>query len=527
MIENNKITQLISNKTGLSFFKLRQVFYSTKLNTCEISLIYPSFYNLTDDIRENIKKIVTDYINLTTCKLIIKISKSFVEEDLIINEILKFLSKSYPVISSTITKNNISVYIENENKVRIRFSLEEDLYNYFIKFNVDKFLIEHLEKNFCATFEVSAVCFEKSKIEENLLVERVENLKRKSDLNALLLMSKDKYMVKDKKVVVGNEINFQPRYISSIKEPCDDCVIAGKLSFLTERSFTSKRKKKNKDGTEEPVVKPYFNFTIKDSSANITAVIFPSKAKYHKMNLLSDGNEILVRGRISKYNDKLEMFVKDISLCALPSKDEIVTNVVESEITDYQYVKPVKYNSFKQSNLFESVRNFSKEVLNNTFVVYDFETTGVNTSTDEIIEIGALKIVNGEFSEVFTTLVNPNRPIPEGATKVNRITNDMVANAYTINQVISDFYLFCKNCQMVGYNNIAFDSLFLINAGKRVGLNFSNTQIDAFLLAKNKLTGLKNYKLSTVSKYLEVNLIDAHRALNDVLATAECFLKLY
>ena len=80
---------------------------------------------------------------------------------------------------------------------------------------------------------------------------------------------------------------------------------------------------------------------------------------------------------------------------------------------------------------------------------------------------------------------------------------------------------------MVGYNNKGFDALFLEKAGKSVGLNFDNTQIDAFILAKDKLKGLRNYKLSTVSKYLDVNLIDAHRALNDVIATAEVFLKLY
>ena len=80
---------------------------------------------------------------------------------------------------------------------------------------------------------------------------------------------------------------------------------------------------------------------------------------------------------------------------------------------------------------------------------------------------------------------------------------------------------------MVGYNSIAFDSVFLERAGKLVGINFDNNQLDAFMLAKQKLKGLRNYKLGTVAKYLEVNLIDAHRALNDVIATAEVFLKLY
>ena len=80
---------------------------------------------------------------------------------------------------------------------------------------------------------------------------------------------------------------------------------------------------------------------------------------------------------------------------------------------------------------------------------------------------------------------------------------------------------------MVGYNSVAFDSQFLVRCGKKVGLDFDNSQIDVFMLAKEKLKGLKNYKLATVAKYLDINLIDAHRALNDVIATAEVFLKLY
>ncbi len=527
MIVENKLIQEIKDKTDLNFFRLRQVFYFISTNTCEISLIYPSSQNLSDENREKVKKFVSDFINLDGGKVIVKINKSFIEEDLIQKEILKFLSKHYPIIFNTISVDKINIYIDSIDKVRIRFSLEEGLYNHFINFNIDKNMIEYLEKNFCSSFEINAVCYEKSKVEEKYLQDRMENLKRKSDLDAIIGLSKDKYMVKDIKTIVGNEIKFQPKHISSIKDPCEDCVIAGKINFLTERSFTSKRKKKNKDGTEEAIQKPYFSLTIKDSSASMTAVIFPSKTKYHKMNLLSDGNEVLVRGKVIKYNDKLEMSIRDISLCKLPNKYEQSSNVIESELTEYRYIKPVKYNSFKQSNLFESSKNLSKEILNNSFVVYDFETTGLNPVSDEIIEIGALKIINGEFSEVFTTLVNPKRPIPPQSTKVNRITDEMVANAYTINQVICDFYLFCKDCQMVGYNNIAFDKLFLINAGKKVGLNFLNNQIDAFLLAREKLTGLKNYKLSTVSKYLDVNLIDAHRALNDVIATAECFLKLY
>ena len=79
----------------------------------------------------------------------------------------------------------------------------------------------------------------------------------------------------------------------------------------------------------------------------------------------------------------------------------------------------------------------------------------------------------------------------------------------------------------MGYNNIFFDKLFLDKASEKVGINFDNPQLDAFSLAKQKISGLKHYNLSSVAKYLNINLTDAHRALSDVIATAEVFLKLY
>ena len=131
----------------------------------------------------------------------------------------------------------------------------------------------------------------------------------------------DKYFVTDRKPLMGQEIGFKPRYISSIDSVMDSCVVAGKINFLTEKSYTSKRKKKNADGTEEAIVKPYFSFTLKDESGSLIAVVFPSKANYHKMQLLKNGDSVLVSGKITKFNDKFEISVRDINLCSIPNKN--------------------------------------------------------------------------------------------------------------------------------------------------------------------------------------------------------------
>lgn len=516
----------INKKTcnKFSFIRLKQVFFDRSINTCVVSFIYPREKDLTKSEKEEITSTVKDYIKIDGA-VDVRINKSYIEEELVMNQIKRFFENNNPLLCSSLSKDDVIVICDEI--VRIKIFLEKSLYEYFLKSNIEKSLVDFLQKNFYSQFEIIAVQREGSVVRESFLDERLRNIERLSDVNSLIQNSQDKYIIQDKKIIVGEEITFNPRYINSINKEFDSCVVAGKINFLTEKTYKSKRTIKNKEGEEERIEKPYFSFQIRDDTASIYAVIFPSKANYHKMHLLKNGDFVAVQGKIQKYNDNYEIMVKNISLCKVPSKQEVEKIADQNLIVDYKYIRPQKYSSLRQTNLFDESRSLSIEAKTGSFVVYDFETTGINLSNDEIIEIGALKIVNGEFSEVFTTLVKPKRPIPLEATKVNKITNEMVANCYSIEQVIRDFYLFCKGSQMVGYNSIAFDSVFLDRAGKLVGINFNNNQIDAFMLAKQKLKGLKNYKLGTVAKYLEVSLIDAHRALNDVIATAEVFLKLY
>lgn len=547
------LIDIINKKTcnKFEFLRLKQVFFDESKNMCQIAIIYPNNINLEEKDKDLIIEIIKEELNLKNALVVVKINKSFVESDLIKQNVLYFLQKKCPVFYAGViegcysgkenkTNNeNLSLQIkivdnntfENVGKfpeVEINFLVEKGLDDYFYKYKIDKKLDEYLSKNFCANFKLSAKSLNfSSNVQYDYLEKKLQEIKTRSDVEAMLDSTSNKFLVKNKKKLIGDEIEFNPRYIKTINSTMDCCCVAGKVGFLTERSYKSKRVKKNKDGTEEPIVKPYFNFNIKDETGNINVVVFPTKEGYHKMHLFKDGDTVLIQGRVDKYNGKFEIMAKKISLCEIPLKQEVIQNVNSNDITSYKFVKPIKYTSTKQANLFDEGLSYSKEVLNHSFVVYDFETTGVDTQNDEIIEIGALKIENGVFTQVFTTLVNPKRHIPEGATKVNRITDEMVSNCFYIEQVIQDFYLFCKDCQMVGYNNISFDSQFLVNAARKVGMDFNNTQLDAFILAKQKLKGLHNYKLGTVAKYLEVNLVDAHRALNDVLATAEVFLKLY
>lgn len=520
----DRFVDFINQKTDFKFesFRLKALSFNKSNNNFLVHFIYPQSFTLEQDDKNLIENAIKSYVPIDV-NLILKLTKSYVEKDLIFNLTKQFLEKTHKLFFGLVNFEQVGFDVQN-NVVTITFEVEKTMMQNFDKV-IAPSLAEFLEHNFCAKFLVNFQLKNNEAVDSIFLSNRIDEVKLKSQIDSIMSANQDRFLVENKRVLVGSEITYNPRFIKSIKREYEDCVLAGTLSSLGEKSFASKRTKKDESGQEVPIIKPYFSFTLKDESGTIFGAIFPSKANYHKMNLLTVGQSVAVQGKIQKFNGNYEIVAKNISLCDIPSKNA-VEMVSQNQIETYRYVRPHAYVSQRQQTLFDD-RHISTEVQNGSFVVYDFETTGINLSNDQIVEIGALKVVKGEFVEVFTTLVKPTIPMPAEASRVNRITDDMLKNCFSSGQVIRDFYLFCKGCQMVGYNSLAFDKFFLDRAAKEVGINFDNTQIDVFLLAKQKLKNLKNYKLSTVATSLGVNLVDAHRALNDVIATAEVFLKLY
>lgn len=159
-------------------------------------------------------------------------------------------------------------------------------------------------------------------------------------------------------------------------------------------------------------------------------------------------------------------------------------------------------------------------------MVYDLETTGLDPETCDIIEIGAIKIEKGRITKKFATFVNPGKHIPDEASAINHITDDMVAGSPKIEDVIVDFYKFCEGCIISGYNNNNFDNNFLKKAYQKAGLKFNVESLDVMLLARGGRIKTTNFKLTTVAAALGIELSNAHRAYNDAFATAKVLLKL-
>ena len=159
-----------------------------------------------------------------------------------------------------------------------------------------------------------------------------------------------------------------------------------------------------------------------------------------------------------------------------------------------------------------------------SFVVFDLETTGFSAAKNKIIEIGAVKVVNGSITERFSTFVNPKVPIPYEIEQLTHITDDMVLDAPMIHEILPQFMEFCQNAVMVAHN-ADFDMSFIRHNCDLLGLECEKTVLDTVALARVLLPSLNRFKLNTIAKALNISLENHHRAVDDAACTAEIFTK--
>ena len=170
-----------------------------------------------------------------------------------------------------------------------------------------------------------------------------------------------------------------------------------------------------------------------------------------------------------------------------------------------------------------------------SFVAFDVETTGKSTKIDSIIEIGAIRVVGDQIVETaeftFQELAQPldHKKVSEEITKLTGITNEEAYAGRVIWEVFPDFAKFVGDAVLLGFNCMAFDSKFLVRAGRYSNLIINNKYFDVMRYAmqmKEKLGIDKKPALEELANKFGVENLRAHRALADAITTAKVFLKL-
>ena len=159
-------------------------------------------------------------------------------------------------------------------------------------------------------------------------------------------------------------------------------------------------------------------------------------------------------------------------------------------------------------------------------VVLDFESTGLNTAKARIIEVGAVKLVEGTITETFQELVDPEEALPPKITEITGITDANLQGQPKAAEVLPRLLAFIGDAPIAAHN-AAFDANLLRSELKRLGLRYTGPVLDTLVYARKLYPKLKSYRLGALCKHLGVSLKNAHRAVHDAAATAQCLARMF
>ena len=161
------------------------------------------------------------------------------------------------------------------------------------------------------------------------------------------------------------------------------------------------------------------------------------------------------------------------------------------------------------------------------YTVFDTETTGLDPASDEIIQIGAARLVNGKLlrNECFEQLVNPLRLIPQASIAIHGIRQEMVAGKPPIDEVLRAFHAYARDTVLVAHN-AAFDMRFLQLKQQRIGARFDQPVLDTLLLSAVVHPNQESHQLEAIAERFGITVLGRHTALGDAIVTAEVFLRL-
>lgn len=496
----DELNRLTSDK--YNFLRVSKVEVQKKPPLVVINFLAP--YDIIDTllmdedkeaISNAVKQIIPQSMNVE-----ITYTKSFIDEEIVKVYVMGFFKEKHPTVM--IENSEIEVKIINSIAF-VTINMKSMFYDYFKSVDIGESLQNYMSHKMCNEIRVQILDSKKDiDLETDLATE-----------DSITIISR-RIRTSNHEKIVGKEITARPRYIVDSKDTEESAVYAGEV-------IEFKRNESKKTGNS------YYVFKINDTTGNLVCKAFAKYAGAGVYDEINIGDEVIVQGRIEMdtyLHDKV-LLCRDISRCQIDKSSIILKEELKSAPMRYVAVHPEPYVDYIQDDLFST--NESKVVpeylLGKSFVVFDFETTGL-TVNDEVIELGAVKVVDGVISETFSTFVDPHIPIPANIVELTSITDNDVKGAPDMSDVIADFYKFSENCVLVG-QNVSFDKMFLDKYAKLNGYIFTNRSMDTLEMARKSIV-CKNYKLGTLCEYFGISLEGAHRAVNDCLATAKLFIEL-
>ncbi len=498
-----------------NYLKVKSVYLSKKDEKLNVKIIFIISSKAYEELTVN------DYIRIRRITQLIlgeyayaeiEFEQSNITEIKLIERIKHYIAHNEILVENP-KKLNIEVEVKSQLEYIVTITLQKSIAKFFVINNTLDNIKKYLSYYFVENIDLFIKEVEDPEIDFDALTQKTFRYNFMSDTFPIIIRD----------YVAGKTLPLSEAfYISKFKDaknPISKITMAGEVSSI--KKLVTKKKGDL-----------FYKFTLSDRKNSIDVIYFTKSSKKGPFEEVVEGDVLAVFGDI-KFDDYSQgnvFYANTIAYCDIKNFDQFKDNLEKIHNTLHEkYINVIPEAYDDSGNFIASIydinnsNQFKKQLENKTFVVFDLETTGLNINACKILELAGAKIQNGKIIETFQTLVYPEMNIPPDATKINNITDDMVANMPIIEDVIPDFYRFAKDAFLVGHNIKEYDLPILNRVAKEAGYIFENKFIDTLIEAK-KVFHFENSKLTTIANGLNINTENAHRAIADVVMNAKIFL---
>ena len=495
----SKIIEIVLAKKFADFLVIKKI--DKYINKC-IDIEYGSGYTVV--IKDDPNIVNNDESNIAVIKLDDLVSRKSNEQQVtptvVSPQVKKTSENKFPI------RQKLTPEEKEERKLAKMPQPENVIYGINIT-TAEKIKVEDINTNYervCFDGEIFKVDSRELKSGKILLTLDVTDYT--STIACKLFLDKEKYEEVEKKLTKGAFITVQgrPQFDTYAKE----------LGIMVNNINTAQapEKETRMDNAQEKRVELHLHtqMSAMDGVSAASDIIAQAVKWGQKAIAITD------HGVAQSFPDAIHYITGKFGKLVKKEKGYPTTQ----EIVD---AAPIKVIYGVEGYLTQDVEPF--EEIPDTYCVFDLETTGFNPKLEKITEIAVCKVRNGEIIDEFSTFVNPEKSIPKNVQELTHITDDMVKDAPTIEEILPKFLEFTKDTILVAHN-AKFDISFISHFAKELKLEFKPKVMDTLVIARELYTSVENHKLGTLAEFLGITLEGAHRAINDTRATAKVFLRM-
>lgn len=492
---------------GISVYK--------KDNTAEFFLVTDKTYTAREEAE--VQSISDSYLP-DGFSARVRIVKRVPDAALLKAKIFEFISKSFPAAAAFLEEKHIEVEMLTSG-AHFYVDIASGEQTLFTSGKILDEVSKYLGSVFCGSFYGNVRIIEKTR-DESVLDELPE-----TEEEELVPAEIRRFQIFGYEKIDGvDELLTTAVYMADCFNVDGPYSICGTVSYIEEIHYV-----KHNETTGEDMQRSRFSVTLTDGTASIRTTYFPKKATVDKVRQVKVGDKIVLSGANDEYKGSISFKAAKMNYGAPPENFEPESRKGKPVPKAYHTVFPEKYVDYMQAGLFDNLDK-PDDLKKNVFVVFDLETTGLNNNPamgrmDKIIEIGAVKLINGEIAEKFSSFVACKERLSQEIVTLTGIHDEDLIGAPTVDKVLADFYRFTDGAYLVGHN-VMFDYRFVQYYGEQNGYMFDKKLFDTLALAQELLRGkLNNYKLNTVADYYGFTF-NHHRAFDDASVTAKVFMEL-